>query len=56
MHTVNAIAAPGDHGLKSHPKDNQQKLTYLYGHPSKYYSSSFKFDKLMRPQPLISKE
>ena len=23
-------------GLKSYPKDYQQKLTYYYGHPSKY--------------------
>ena len=34
--TVVARAAPGDLGLKSHPKDYQQKLTYHYGHSSKY--------------------
>ena len=36
IHTVAARAAPGDLGLKSHQKDYQQKLTYQYGHPSKY--------------------
>ena len=36
IHTVAARAAPEDLGLKSHPKDYQQKLTYYYGHPSKY--------------------
>ena len=36
IHTVDARAAPGDLGLKSHPKDYQQKLTYHYGHTSKY--------------------
>ena len=36
IHTVAARAAPGDLGLKSHPKDYQQNLTYNYGHPSKY--------------------
>ena len=28
IHTVAARAAPGDLGLKSHPKDYQQKLIY----------------------------
>ena len=37
-----ARAAPGDLGLKSHPKDYQQKLTYHNGHPSKY-----------RPRPML---
>ena len=37
IHTVAARAAPGDLvGLKSHPKDYPQILTYYYGHPSKY--------------------
>ena len=36
IHTVAAREAPGDLGLKSHPKDYQQRLTYHYGHPSKY--------------------
>ena len=36
IHTVAARAAPGGLGLKSHPKDYQQKLTNQYGHPSKY--------------------
>ena len=36
MRTVAARAAPGHLGLKSHPKDYQQKLTYPNGHPSKY--------------------
>ena len=36
IHTVTARVTPGDLGLKSHPKDYQQKLTYHYGHPSKY--------------------
>ena len=36
IHTVIARAAPGDYGLKSNPKDYQQKWTYLYGHPTKY--------------------
>ena len=35
IHTVAARAVPGDLGLKSHPKDYQQKLTYHNGHPSK---------------------
>ena len=35
IHTIASRAAPGDLGLKSHPKD-YQKLTYHYGHPSKY--------------------
>ena len=34
--SVAVRAAPGDLGLKSHRKDYQQKLTYYYGHPSKY--------------------
>ena len=42
IHTVAARAAPGDLGLKSHPKDYQQKLTYHSGHPSKY-----------RPRPML---
>ena len=41
-HTVTARAAPGDLSLKSNPKDYQQKLTYHYGHPSKY-----------RPRPML---
>ena len=36
MHTVAARAAPGNLGLKSHPKDYQQKLTKYYVHPFKY--------------------
>ena len=36
IHTVAARAAPEDLDLKSHPKDYQQKLTYHFGHPSKY--------------------
>ena len=36
IHTVAARPAPGDLGLKSPPKDYQQKLTYWYGHPAKY--------------------
>ena len=36
INTVAARAASGDLGLKPHPKDNQQKWTYYYGHPSKY--------------------
>ena len=39
IHTVATRAAPGDLGLKSHPKDYQQKLTHHYGHPSKYRPS-----------------
>ena len=38
IHTVAARATPMDLGLKSHPKDYQQKSTYYYGHPSKYKS------------------
>ena len=40
--TVAVRAVPGDLGLKSHPKDYQQKVTYHYGHPSKY-----------RPKPML---
>ena len=40
IHTVDARAAPGDLGLKSHPKDYQQKLTYQYGHLPKYIPRS----------------
>ena len=36
INTVAARPAPGDLGLKSHPKEYQQKLTYQYGHPFKY--------------------
>ena len=36
INTVTTRAAPGDLGLKSNPKDYQQKLTYQYSHPSKY--------------------
>ena len=48
IHTVAARAAPGDLGLKSHPKDYQQKLTYHYGHPSKYRPRP----KLLNPSAL----
>ena len=36
IYTVTARAEPKDLGLKSHPKDYQQKLTYNYGQPSKH--------------------
>ena len=48
IHTVAARAAPMDLGLKSHPKDYQQKLTHQYGHPSKYKPRS----KLLNPSVL----
>ena len=53
IHTVASRAAPGDLGLKSHPKDYQQKLTYWYGRL--FHNSLLHFLGSINPNKFIPK-